>query len=194
MAYGKYGNGRSSSRYASAQDRTKRQERVGHVVRTELATILHRGTSIKNDDEPIEGELRRRINIVHADVSPDLRQARITVSIMAAGSKGKDEQGKMTDAVAKRRAYAWLVRNTRAIRHSLAYKMKHMKGGSPDLTFVQVDVGGAVDVMKLIEKVSEGYKRDDVLDMEFEEEWEDEDGEWLDFDEDGDGVSVEVEV
>eukprot|EP00985_Skeletonema_marinoi_P019673 scaffold11385_cov79-Skeletonema_marinoi.AAC.2 len=30
MAYGKYGNGRSSSRYA-AGDRTKRQERVGHV-------------------------------------------------------------------------------------------------------------------------------------------------------------------
>ncbi|KAL7555109.1 hypothetical protein ACHAWF_018735 [Thalassiosira exigua] len=186
-AYGKYGNGRSSSRYAS-QDRTKRQERVGHVVRAELATILHRGTSIKNDDDPIEGELRRRINLVHADVSPDLRQARVTVSVMG----GKDRK---SDVVAKRRAYAWLVRNTKAIRRSLAQRMKHMKGAAPDLTFVQVDVSAAVDVMYLIEKVSEGYKRDDVLEMEFEDEWdEDGDDEWFDFDEDGEGVTVEVEV
>ena len=69
-----------------------------------------------------------------------------------------------------------------------------MKGSSPDLTFVQVDVGAAVDVMQLIEKVSEGYKREDVLKMEFEE-WDNEDDEdgWLDFDEDSeDGIEVEV--
>jgi len=99
------------------------------------------------------------------------------------------------DTIAKRRAYAWLVRNTKAIRFSLAQKMKHMKGGSPELTFVQVDVGAAVDVMQLIEKVSEGYKRQDILEMEYEEEWdEDDDDGWSDFDEEGDGVSVEVEV
>lgn len=188
MAHGQYGNGRSSSRYASSQERTKRQERVGHVVRSELATILNRGTSIKNENEPIEGELRRRINIVHADVSPDLRHARITVSIMA----GKDSK---LNTIAKRRAYAWLVRNTKSIRFSLAHKMKHMKGGSPELTFVQVDVGAAVDVMQLIEKVSEGYKREDVLEMDFEEEdWDEDDDGWSDFDEEGDGISVEVEV
>mmetsp|Transcript_7912 Transcript_7912/g.13053 ORF Transcript_7912/g.13053 Transcript_7912/m.13053 type:complete len:245 (-) Transcript_7912:1735-2469(-) len=183
MAHGKYGNGRSSSRYA-AGDRTKRQERVGHVVRTELASILHKGF-IRFDNDPIEDELRRRINIVHCDVSPDLRQARVTVSVMS----GKDRK---MDAIAKRRAYAWLVRSTKAIRHSLAQKMKHMKG-SPDLTFVQVDVGAAVDVMQLIEKVSTGYKRDDVLEMEFEDDedgWEDEE-DWIDFD-DEDGVTVEV--
>lgn len=184
MAHGKYGNGRSSSRYATG-DRTKRQERVGHVVRTELASILHKGF-IRFDNDPIEDELRRRINIVHCDVSPDLRQARVTVSVMS----GKDRK---MDAIAKRRAYAWLVRSTKAIRHSLAQKMKHMKG-SPDLTFVQVDVGAAVDVMQLIEKVSTGYKRDDVLEMEFEDDdedgWEDEE-DWIDFD-DEDGVTVEV--
>jgi ribosome-binding factor A len=183
MAHGKYGNGRSSSRYATG-DRTKRQERVGHVVRTELALILHKGF-IKYDNDPIEDELRRRINIVHCDVSPDLRQARVTVSVMS----GKDRK---MDAIAKRRAYAWLVRSTKSIRHSLAQKMKHMKG-SPDLTFVQVDVGAAVDVMQLIEKVSTGYKRDDVLEMDFEDD--DEDG-WADFDDedfdDEDGVLVEV--
>ena len=184
MAYGKYGNGRSSSRYATG-DRTKRQERVGHVVRTELASILHKGF-IKNDNDPIEDELRRKINIVHCDVSPDLRQARVTVSVMS----GKDRK---MDAIAKRRAYAWLVRSTKAIRHSLAQRMKHMKA-SPDLTFVQVDVGAAVDVMQLIEKVSTGYKRDDVLEMDFEDDdWEDEE-DWTDFDDDeyGEGVTVEV--
>ncbi|KAL9186879.1 hypothetical protein ACHAXT_010599 [Thalassiosira profunda] len=188
-AYGRYGNGRSSPRSYKG-DRTKRQERVGHVVRTELASLLHRST-LKNDDDPIEPELRRRINVVHADVSPDLRQARITVSIMSLGG----ERG--SDSIAKRRAYAWLVRNTRSIRHALAQKMAHMKGGSPDLTFAQVDVGAAVDVMHLIEKVSEGYKRDDVLEME--EEWDEDDDDdegWddFDFDEDGEGISVEVEV
>ncbi|KAL3795057.1 hypothetical protein HJC23_006378 [Cyclotella cryptica] len=175
MAYSKYGNGRSSSRYA-ASDRSKRQERVGHVVRTELATILHKGTLIKNDDDPIEDELRRRINIINADISPDLRQARVTVSIMA----GKDRK---EDIIAKRRAYAWLVRCTKSIRHALAQKMKHMKA-SPDVTFVQVDVGAAVDVMQLIEKVSKGYKRDDLFDMELEDDDEDDD-EWVDEIEDG---------
>jgi len=100
------------------------------------------------------------------------------------------------DAIAKRRGYAWLVRNTKAIRFALAARMNHMKGGSPDLTFVQVDVGAAVDVMQLIEKVSEGYKREDVFDEWVEgdddDEW-DEDG-WDDFEVDGDGVSVEVEA
>lgn len=171
MGYNKYGNGRSSSRYA-AGERTKRQERVGHVVRSEIAQIIHNGSHIKYDDDPIEDELRRRINIINANVSPDLRQARVTVSIMA----GKD------DVIAKRRAYAWLVRCTKSIRHALAQKMKHMKA-SPDLTFVQVDVGAAVDVMQLIEKVSEGYKRDD---QSFEYEYdEDDDDEWVDEYEDG---------
>lgn len=178
MGYNKYGNGRSSSRYA-AGDRSKRQERVGHVVRSEIASILHNGSLIKYDDDPIEDELRRRINIINADVSPDLRQARVTVSIMA----GKD------DIVSKRRAYAWLVRCTKSIRHALAQKMKHMKA-SPDITFVQVDVGAAVDVMQLIEKVSQGYKRED---QSFELEYDDEDDdEWVDEFEDGEeGVREE---
>lgn len=186
-----YGNGRSSSRY-SGQDRTKRQERVGHVVRSELATIIHRG-SLKNDNNPIESELRRRINIINCDISPDLRQARVTVSIMrGAGGERRDWRG--SDTVATRRAYAWLVTNTKAIRYALAMRMKHMKRGSPDLTFVQVDVGAAVDVMQLIEKANKGGKRDDMVmaGMGFEEEaygdWNDE---WLDFDEDEDGTTVQ---
>lgn len=131
-------------------------------------------------------------------------------------SAGKANNDRSTDAIAKRRAYAWLVRNTKSIRHALAGRMAHMKGGSPDLTFVQVDVGAAVDVMQLIEKVSKGYKREDVS-LDYigydDDEWDDEDYEegdevegdddndddddddgWYDFDEDGDGISVEVKV
>jgi ribosome-binding factor A len=199
MGYNKYGDGRSSSRYA-AGDRSKRQERVGHVVRSEIATILHNGSMIKYDDEPIEDELRKKINVINADVSPDLRQARITVSIMA----GKD------DIVSKRRAYAWLVRCTKSIRHALAQKMKHMKA-SPDITFVQVDVGAAVDVMQLIEKVSKGYKRDDQsFELEYddddEDEWvdefedgeerviDDDDDDWIDLDSTEGDVSVEMDM
>mmetsp|Transcript_26223 Transcript_26223/g.53172 ORF Transcript_26223/g.53172 Transcript_26223/m.53172 type:complete len:280 (-) Transcript_26223:137-976(-) len=209
MAYNKYGNGRSSPRTAAHQPtRTKRQERVGHVVRTELATILHQGHAIKYDDDPIEDELRRKINIVHVDVSPDLRQARVTVSIMGTGGVTNGDRRK-EDMVDKRRAYAWLVRCTKSIRHALAQRMKHMKA-SPELVFVQVDVGAAVDVMQLIEKVSKGYKRDDVLEMEFEDEEGDDEDDWVDEDEEGeieedddddwedfdfeDGMYVDVEV
>jgi len=126
------------------------------------------------------------------------------------GNRGKDKDDRKLDTIAKRRAYAWLVRNTKSIRYALAQRMKHMRGGSPDLTFVQVDVGAAVDVMQLIEKVkNEGYKRDDIsMDFEYDDdEWEeyeddeegeegddDDDDDWLDFDEEGDGISVTVEV
>ena len=62
------------------------------------------------------------------------------------------------------------------------------------MTFVQVDVGAAVDVMQLIEKANKGGKRDDmvVTGMGFEEEmygdWNDE---WLDFDEDEDDTPIQ---
>ncbi|KAL3765352.1 hypothetical protein ACHAWU_002270 [Discostella pseudostelligera] len=194
MAY----NSNNSGRYNDNNQRTKRQERVGQVVRSELANILHRGhiqylnnNAAADDGEgsgPLEDELRRRISIVNADVSPDLRRARVTVSII--GRKDR----KQSEIIDKRRAYAWLIRNTKSIRHALSSKMAHMKGGSPELTFVQVDVGAAVDVMNLIDKVSRGYKREDVGDegwksmmMEMEEEGDEEDDEddgWIDEDED----------
>jgi ribosome-binding factor A len=161
--------GRSSPR--SGKERSKRQERVGHYVRTELAKILSTG-HIKNSDEYLDDDTRRRISVVSADVSPDMRQARISVSIRA-------------DALTKRRAYSWLVGNTKPIRHTLAQQLKHMKN-TPNLSFIQVDVAAAVDVMYLIDKISKGYKRDGELDdeirgpvggVDFDEEYDDDD-EW----------------
>jgi ribosome-binding factor A len=185
-----YTQGRSSPRTGS--DRSKRQERVGHLVRIELASILHSG-QIKGDFEYLDDVLRQRISLVSVDVAPDLRQARISVSIRNSMDATSNQ------AVDKRRAFAWLVRNTKPLRHSLAQRMSHMKS-CPDLNFAQVDVAAAVDVMYLIEKVSAGYKRESVgsygendnampegyfSDMDFdeeldEEEWEEEDDEFFD--------------
>ena len=94
----------------------------------------------------------------------------------------------------KRRAFAWLVRNTKALKHSLAQKMSHMKT-CPNLTFAQVDVAAAVDVMYLIDQVSAGAKREsvDVFDVgpngviegiDFDKE--DHDDDWLDEEDDDD--------
>jgi ribosome-binding factor A len=165
---------------------------VGQLVQTELGRILHSGI-IKGDAEYIDDELRRRISIVSVDISPDLRQARVTVSVRKSSTSDDNP------VVDKRRAYSWLVENTKPLRHSLAQKMSHMKT-SPTLTFVQVDVGAAVDVMYLIDKVSSGYQRERIgeygeddssvsnrfvdgmdFDEEFDEDdWEEEDDDFFD--------------
>lgn len=180
------GYGRSSP--VSSRDRSKRQERVGHVVRTEIASIIQLGHQIKNSYGFIDDDLRRRINVVSADVSPDLRQARITVSIIKPNNRimyeeeeedENDEEDEDEDVMEpkqvfqvnnsnadavmdRRRAYAWLVKNTKQIRHALSQRLSHMKS-IPNLTFVQADVGAAVDVMNLIEKVTASdFKRQNV--------------------------------
>jgi len=202
-----YTPGRSSSRNknrSDRDDRSKRQFRVGELVKTELALILHTGI-IKGDATYLDNELRQRISIVSADVSPDLRQARVSVSIRGTTAKNKERKGndngnendnnnedeKMESelrtyyendpVVDKRRAYSWLVDNSKPIRHTLAQKMSHMKT-SPTLTFVQVDVAAATDVMYLIDKVTQGYQRESIG------EWEDfNDDDYDDDDDDDDG-------
>lgn len=187
--------------YGYQDGRSKRQERVGHLVRNELANIINLGTtpliprsssSSMNFDpssssailsstpssSTIEAELRRRISIVNVDVSPDLRQARITVSIIGQ----KNDPNEMMD---KRRAYSWLVNNVFSIRHELAKRLKHLKV-LPNLTFVEVDVGSAVDVMNLIDKVSQGNYKRESLELEFDE---DDEYEFYDDDDEYEGES-----
>ena len=217
----------SQQRKQKQPTRSKRQERVGQLVRTELSQILHSG-NIKGEliGGPLEYELRQRISVVSANVSPDLRQARIAVSIRTppkakttthqeqsqeeeeeqqqqleppvststahsssslsslvtssdqvlstedtsfpVSSDGDEESSGsgMTSSTTsivmdKRRAYSWLVKNTKPIRHTLAQKMKHMKN-CPNLSFAQVDVAAAVDVMYLIDQISSGAKRESI--------------------------------
>jgi len=193
-----YSPGRSSSRSRDGMDeRSKRQFRVGELVRTELARILHTGL-IKGDATYLEQELRQRISIVSVDVSPDLRQARVCVSIRNAIQKRKDNDEETESetetiyyeddpVVDKRRAFSWLVDNTKPLRHTLAQRMSHMKT-SPNLTFNQVDVAAATDVMYLIDKVSKGYERESIGEYEFlgefDDEDDDDDDEWDELDDD----------
>ncbi|KAG7363918.1 ribosome-binding factor A [Nitzschia inconspicua] len=176
--------GRSAPR--GKTDKSKRQYRVGELVRTELAHILHSGLIKGKDVSFLEDDVRSRISIVSVDVSPDLRQARVSVSIRNGKDSSSDSYNDST--VDKRRAYSWLVENTKPIRHTLAQRMSHLKT-SPNLSFVQVDVSAAVDVMYLIEKVSKGYERqsigeyggdDDTLPLGIleDDEEDDDDGEW----------------
>jgi ribosome-binding factor A len=166
--------------YGNHIDKSKRQQRVSHLVRTELAQILRRGFPLIQSASPsssgVPEELRRRISIVDVDISPDLRQARITISIIG----NKDE------VIEKRRVYSWLVSNTRSIRHALAKRMDHLKV-LPNLTFVLADVAAAVDVMELIDRVSSGeHKREGVFSAEDYYSFSDEDEEgFLDFMDDG---------
>ena len=184
-AYGAGAGGRGQ------QDRSKRQERVGHLVQTELSRIIHTGNVKGRDVTFLDDDVRQRISVVNVDVSPDLRQARVSVSIRApkppssTASTSESVVAGAGDAVVdKRRAYSWLVTNTKQIRHTLAQKMSHMKS-CPNLSFAQVDVRAAVDVMYLIDQVSKDkrYKRReiDIFDgadylAEEEDDGDDEDG------------------
>ena len=166
-------------------------------MRTELAQILHTGL-IKGDATYLEQELRQRISVVSVDVSPDLKQARVSVSIRSGLQKRKKEEEDGQDetiyyeddpAVEKRRAFSWLVDNTKPIRHTLAQKMSHMKT-SPNLTFNQVDIEAATDVMYLIDQISKGYEKESIDEYEFLGEFDDEDDndddDDVDFDDDWD--------
>jgi len=186
---------RSGKNNHNNNERSKRQFRVGELVRKELATILHNGIIKGRDATYLEEDLRKRISIVSVDVSPDLRQARVCVSIRNGGPKpsvnnhngsgsnnvngngndngnGENNNNNSNNnysnyyheddpVVEKRRAFSWLVDNSGSLKHTLAQKLSHMKTSSPNLTFHQVDVAAATDVMYLIDKVSKGYKRDE---------------------------------
>jgi len=192
-----------------SNEKSKRQFRVGQVVRAELASIIRSGHEVKYADKELDGGLRNRISVVNADVSPDLRQARVTISIMSQPAAGfEDEPGPATmiadTIVEKRLAYSWLVKNTKQIRHALAQRLKHMKS-VPSLTFAQADVGAAVDVMQKIDNIFDGrdirsdyggmsspealFSNMNEEDLWDDDEWddeEDEDFEFLDDDDDED--------
>ena len=258
---GRKGGGKPYDRRRSSlgggEMKSKRQERVAQIVKTELSQIIHSGLIKGVNAEYLDDELRTRISVVNTDVSPDLRQARISISIRPTPrsqqqisnddfynneddeggeenflddedeeddyleedidedggddfigeeeiiaeqeDEGDDEeddnddyeedantnlsdglnnlqneiqqQRRTSPAVDRRRAFAWLVRNTKPIRYTLAQRMSHMKS-CPDLTFVQVDVSAAVDVMYLIDKLSstDGKFKRDNLDLFSEED------------------------
>ena len=80
------------------------------------------------------------ISLVDIDVSPDLRNARVKFSVLG------DRQDKVT-------ATRWVLGNAGGIRMALAGRLRQMKR-VPALNFQHVDVGKAVDVMVLLDQLS----------------------------------------
>lgn len=122
---------------------SKRQARVSQLVTSELAEILRVGHGIKTSNK-IADDVRCKISVVDVNMSPDLRSANVFVSVYG-------------DVLEKREAYAWCVKNTKAIRMALAANLRHMKR-VPELYFKDTDIGAAVDLMALIDRVAEEDK------------------------------------
>jgi hypothetical protein len=72
-----------------------------------------------------------------------------------AGRAAGERVRRANNAIAQQRMCAWLVCNTKLLHHTLSGRMSHMRGEFPELTFVQVNVIGAVNIMRLIEKVTQ---------------------------------------
>lgn len=106
---------------------------------SELAKILRQGKGIRTKDK-IADDILSKITVVDVDISPDLRSANVVISVYG-------------DVLQKREAYAWCVKNTKAIRMALAANLKGMKR-VPELYFKDTDIGAAVDLMALIERVT----------------------------------------
>lgn len=122
------------------QGPSKRQLRVSNLVQIDLQEIIHEGYTIKTKDE-IEDKLRKKISVVEVDVSPDLAQAKVFISVYG-------------ETFEKREAYIWLVKNTKKIRHALVQKMKGMKR-VPEIRFKQTDLSKGVDMYVLLENLEE---------------------------------------
>ena len=87
----------------------RRSNRVAQVVRTELATVLHAGSVYGK--QRIPDGLQSMISIVDVDMSPDLRNARIKISVIG------DRKDKIS-------AVRWLQKNSKGIRHQLAQRTR----------------------------------------------------------------------
>ena len=122
---------------------SRRPNRVGQVIRSELATIFASGDV--RGAKRIPAGLNKLISIVDIDMSPDLRNARVKVSIIG------DRKDKIS-------AVRWLQGNTKSIRHEMAQRLKGMKR-VPQLSFTHVDVGAAVDMMVKLEQLSVDRRR-----------------------------------
>lgn len=114
----------------------RRGQRVGQVVRQELAAVIHRGTGARG----LKDDIRQMISIVDVSMSSDLRSARVRVSTL----------GERLDTI---RAMRWLQENRKFIRHELAQRLTHMRR-IPELQFVDVDISSPVRVMKLIDDMA----------------------------------------
>jgi len=151
---------------------SKRQLRVGSLLQSEIADIIRKGYEVKSEDA-LEDGLRSRISVVDVECSPDIRFAKVAVSIYG-------------ETVEKREAFVWLVDNAKAIRHALSQRLKDMRH-VPDISFRQDDLSAGADMFHLLSQLEEDRKmrssvrRNDGLEVDWsddEEEDEDDDDDY----------------
>ncbi|KAL1507333.1 hypothetical protein AB1Y20_008179 [Prymnesium parvum] len=162
---------------------SRRPSRVSQVVRAELAAIFASGHV--RGARTIPAGLNTMISIVDIDMSPDLRNARVKVSVI----------GERKDKIS---AVRWLQGNSKSIRYEMAQRLRQMKR-IPQLSFQHVDVGAAVDIMVKLERLSEERRwverqRGELADgEELDFEADDEDAFFFDDDEDVFGADGDEE-
>ena len=149
----------------SARGDGRRSTRVGQVIRSELATLIREGNV--RGDQKIPAGLQQLISIVDVDLSPDLRNARVKVSIIG------DRKDKVS-------AVRWLRGNVRGLRHQLAQRNRQMRS-IPRLTFDHVDVGAATDIMITLERLRRESEAKGLRDgLDDEDDAAEEDDEYYD--------------
>jgi ribosome-binding factor A len=162
------GKGRGDQdREKRTREPSKRQLRVGRLLQSTLSTVIRQGFPIKTSDW-LDDHLRAKISVVDVICAPDLRNARVEVSIFG-------------ETVEKREVFVWLVNNAKAIRHALSQQLKDYRS-VPELHFRQTDLGAGSDMFALLEKLGEErMAMEGGVDME---EWEGQEGEEGEGDED----------
>lgn len=156
---------------------SKRQLRVGSLLQSEIADIIRKGYEVKAEDY-LEDELRTRISVVDVECSPDIRHAKVAVSIYG-------------ETVDKREAFVWLVENAKSIRYALSQRLKDMRH-VPEISFRQDDLSAGADMFHLLSQLEEDRKIRTMMRPQVEElevSWSDdeEDGEEdVSFEEDDD--------
>lgn len=130
---------RVAPRNAPGGSSAKRAGRLGKMVMTELVGILRAPYLIKVADGNVDAELVSLISVVEVDMSGDNKVAKVMVSAM--GSE-----------LEKKKAVAWLNKNARAIRFSLAQRISHIKT-VPELRFTASALAESMEVMSILDQL-----------------------------------------
>lgn len=146
--------GSSGSKDGKRRGDGRRPSRIGELIRREISPIIDNAFSrafVRN-----EGQLKVFISVVDVKCSDDLRNARVSVSVLGTDQERQD-------------ALQWLRQARKDIRFELAHciKMKYM----PDLTFDESEMAKAVktvNILNMLAKEREEKKETGVGDRERE--------------------------
>jgi ribosome-binding factor A len=130
---------------------------------TELVGILRSPYSIKVHGGDVDAELCSLVSVVEVDMSGDNKVAKVLVSAM--GSEAE-----------KKKAVAWLNKNARAIRFSLAQRMSHIKT-VPELRFTASALAESMAVMSILDQLRQEREVRDEASVPLSPRSEEEEGE-----------------